>query len=140
MNNSFRAAAVSSLIVFTAVGGSTGIAGAATRTACEVMPAAQASGILESAVTTQARPDPVSAGSSLCVYSAGGHPIVQLGLTVMASDASAAEMFKMAQDAHSGRANLAGRRKGNIILSGIAVNHAQAAKLGALLDAAVKNL
>jgi hypothetical protein len=140
MNSSLRAVAASSLIVFAAVAGSAGQSSAATRTACEVMPASQASGILGSAVTAQVRPVPISAGSSVCVYMTGGRPIVQLGLTVMASDAVAEQMFKIQQQTSSQHPNVASRRKGNIVLSAITIHFTDARKLGALLDAAAKNL
>ena len=139
MNSSLRAVAALSLVVFAAVAGSAGQAGAAMRTACDVMPASQASGILGSAVTTQVRPNAVSPGSSVCVYMTGGRPIVQLGLTVMGSDAGAEMMFKMQQESSAAHPNTAGRRKGKILLSAITMNHDNS-KLGALLDAAVKNL
>ena len=137
-NTSLRAAAAA-FAVLAAIGASYGPSIAAPRTACEVLPASQASGILGSAVTTQVRPNAVSPGSSVCVYMTGGRPIVQLGLTVMGSDAGAEMMFKMQQETNAGHPNLAGRRKGKILLSAITMNHDNS-KLRALLNAAVKNL
>jgi hypothetical protein len=114
MNISLRAVAASSLVVFAAVAGSAGQGSAASRTACEVLPASQASGIIGQAVTTRSLPSPVGIGSSLCYYAAGGRPIVQVALTVMPTEAVAAQNFKMQQQTSSRHSNVASRQKGNM--------------------------
>lgn len=140
MNTSPRAIPASSLIVFAVLAGSAGQSSAATRTACDVMSASQASGILGSAVTAQARPLPPGSPSSVCMYIAGGHPIVQFGLTTLATDAIAEQMLKAQQQSGDQHQNLAGRRKGNVVLSAITIHFTDARKLAAFLDAAAKNL
>jgi hypothetical protein len=139
MNSSLRAVAASSLIVAAAFAGSAGQSSAATRTACEVLPAALASGIIGQTVTAQGLPSPVSPDSSLCYYTAGGRRIVQVALTVMQTEAVAARIYKQQQQASSRHPNVAARQKGNVVLSAITMN-GDGSKLGALLDAAAKNL
>jgi len=52
----------------------------------------------------------------------------------------AEQMFKIQQQTSSQHPNVASRRKGNIVLSAITIHFTDAGKLGALLDAAAKNL
>jgi hypothetical protein len=57
----------------------------------------------------------------------------------METEAAAAKMYAMQQQSGSRHPNTAARQKGNIVLAAIAMN-GDNSKLGALLDAAVKNL
>jgi hypothetical protein len=138
-NISLHAVAAASLAVLAAVGASSGPSSAAPRTACEVLPASLASSIIGQAVTTRALPSPLPNGSSLCYYTAGGRKIVQVALTVMQTEAVAARQFQMQQQTASRHPNAVARQKGNIVLSAITMN-GDNSKLGALLDAAAKNL
>ena len=131
--------AAASLAVFAISAASYGPSSAASRTACDVLTASQAGAVVGSPVTTQGRPSPVSAGSSVCMYLAGGRPIAQLGLTVAANEAVAAQSFKAQQQAAARHKNVGNRQKGNIILSGITMN-GDTQQLNRLLDAAAKNL
>ncbi len=90
-------------------------------------------------VTVQARPSPISSGSTVCMYMVAGKPVAQIGLTIMESEAVAVQSFKTQQLASAQHKNVASRQKGNIVLSGITMN-GDSAQLNALLDAAVKNL
>ncbi|MDP9105241.1 MAG: hypothetical protein M3N49_04830 [Candidatus Eremiobacteraeota bacterium] len=132
-------AATASLAVFAIFAASYGPSSAASRTACDVLTASQASAIVGSPVTTQGHPSPISAGSSVCMYLSGGRPIVQLGLTVAANEAVAAQVLKQQQQAAARHKNVGNRQKGNIILSGITMS-GDTQQLNRLLDAASKNL
>jgi hypothetical protein len=135
-NTSLRALAAS-LAVLAAVGASSGPSSAAPKTACEVLPASQASAIIGQAVTAKTYPSPASMGSSLCYYTAGSERIVQVALTNMQTEAVATKISKIkAQSKHPG---MAYRQKGSIILAAVAMN-GDDSKLGALVDAAAKNL
>ncbi len=132
--------AVASLAVFAVSTGSNGPSSAASRTACDVLTAAQASAVVGSPVTTFGRPAPSAGGSSVCMYrAAGGRPIAQLGLTVAENEAVAAQLFKAREQAGARHKNVANRQKGKIVLSGISMN-GDAQQLNRLLDAAAKNL
>lgn len=131
--------AAASLAVFVVSTGAYGPSSAASRTACDVLTASQASAIVGSAVTTRGRPSPISAGSTVCMYLSGGRPIVQLGLTVAASEAVATQIFKAQEQATVRHKNVGNRQKGNIILSGITMD-GDTQQLKRLLDAAAKNL
>jgi hypothetical protein len=139
MNIHFGIASAASLAVAIAAAGSSAPSSAASRTACDVLTAAQASAIVGSPVTAQGHPSPISAGSSVCVYLAGHAPIAQLGLTIAATEAVAVQMLKMQQQAGVDTKNVANRQKGKIVVSGITMN-GNMKQLVALLDAAVKNL
>ncbi len=139
MNFARGPVAAASLAVFVVSTGAYGPSSAASRTACDVLTASQASAIVGSAVTTRARPSPISGGSSVCMYLSGGRPIVQLGLTIAASDAVAAQVFKAQEQAAVRHKNVGNRHKGNIILSGITMD-GDTQQLKRLLDAAAKNL
>jgi hypothetical protein len=131
--------AAASLAVFAVSTGASGPSSAASRTACDVLTASQAGAIVGRPVTTRARPSPISAGSSVCMYLSGGRPIIQLGLTVAANEAVATQTFKAQQQATARHKNVANRQKGNIILSAITMN-GDTQLLNRLLDAALKNL
>lgn len=73
------------------------------------------------------------------MYLAGGRPIAQMGLTVMATEAVAVQTFKTQEQVSAQHKNVANRQKGKIVLSGITMN-GDTGQLNALLDAAVKNL
>jgi hypothetical protein len=139
MNMSLRATSAALIAIFAGIAASAGPSGAASRTACIVLPASQASKIIGSPVTTHDRPSPISAGSSVCLYMVGQRPIVQLGLTVMETEAVAVQNFKMQQQVASTHKNVANRQKGNVVLSAITMN-GDSSKLSAMLDAAAKNL
>jgi hypothetical protein len=85
------------------------------------------------------RPNPISSGSSTCMYLAAGRPILQLGLTVLPTEAVAQTNFKAQQQGAARHKNVGNRQKGNVVLSAIAMN-GDAGMLNALLDAAVKSL
>jgi hypothetical protein len=136
MHVSLRTLAASSLSIV-AVAVSSGLAAAAPRPACDVVTAAQASGIIGKAVTARAMPP--SGVSSVCMYLSGGRPVIQLGLTDMGSAATAAEIFKGQQQAAAAHPRTANRLKGSIVLSAFA-HSSDKATMNALLDAAVKNL
>ena len=139
MKFNFGAVAAASVAVFAVSTGAYGPSSAASRTACDVLTASQASSIIGRPVTTQGRPSPISAGSSVCMYLSGDQPIVQLGLTVAANEAVAAQSFRAQQQGAAGHKNVASRQKGNIILSGITMD-GDTRQLNRLLDAAAKNL
>jgi hypothetical protein len=139
MNIHFGIASAASLAVAIAAAGSSAPSSAASRTACDVLTAAQASAIVGSPVTTEGHPSPISAGSSVCVYRAGHAPVAQLGLTIAATEAVAVQMLKMQQQSGADTKNVANRQKGKIVVSGITMN-GNMKQLAALLDAAVKNL
>jgi hypothetical protein len=139
MNRYVRAIPAATLAVLTVVAGSAAPGGAASRTACTLVPAAQASALFARPVTTMERPNPISSGSSLCWYSSAGRPILQLALTVMATEAVAQTSFKNQQQAAATHKNVGSRQKGNVILSAITMN-GDGGMLNALLDAAAKNL
>jgi hypothetical protein len=73
------------------------------------------------------------------MYLSAGRPILQLGLTVMETEAVAQTTFKTQQQAAATHKNVGSRQKGNVVLSAIAMN-GDAGMLNALLDAAAKNL
>ena len=131
--------AAASLAVLVVSTGAYAPSSAASRTACDVLTASQAGAIVGRPVTAQARPSPISAGSSVCMYLSGRRPIVQLGLTVAASEAVATQLFKAQAQAAARHKNVANRQKGNIILSGITMD-GDTQQLNRLLDAAAKNL
>jgi hypothetical protein len=135
----FGIALAASLAAAIVAAGSCAPGSAASRTACEVLTAAQASAIVGSPVTAQGHPSPISAGSSVCEYRTGQAPIAQLGLTVTATEAVARQMLAMQQQAGADTKNVANRQKGKIVVSGITMN-GNMKQLAALLDAAVKNL
>jgi hypothetical protein len=139
MKNSSLRAVAASLAVLAAIGASAGPSGAAPRTACEVLPASQASGIIGQAVTARTYPSPASMGSSLCYYTAGSERIVQVALTNMQTEAVATKIYKIKQQSSSQHPGMVSRQKGKIILSAVAMN-GDNSKLNALLDAAAKNL
>jgi len=139
MNRLVRAIPAATIAVFTVLAGSTASSGAAARTACTLMPAARASALFARPITTMERPNPVSSASSTCMYLAAGRPILQLGLTVMQTEAVAQTTFKTQQQAAATHKNVGSRQKGNVVLSAISMN-GDASMLNALLDAAVKNL
>jgi hypothetical protein len=139
MNRLVRAIPAATLAVLTIVAGSTAPSGAASRTACTLVSAAQASALFARPITTMERPNPVSSGSSTCMYLSAGRPILQLGLTVMETEAVAQTNFKAQQQAAATHKNVGSRQKGNVVLSAIAMNR-DAGMLNALLDAAAKNL
>ena len=139
MNINLGTVAAASLAVFAVSTVACGPSSAASRTACDVLNASQASAIVGSAVTTMARPSPISAGSSVCMYMAGRRPIAQLGLTVAANEAVASQQFKMQQQVSAQHKNVGNRQKGNILISGITMN-GNTQQLNLLLDAAAKNL
>ncbi len=129
--------AAASLAAF-AVSSGYGPSSAASRTACDLLTASQASAIVGSAVTAQGRPAHAG-GSSVCLYRAGARMIAQFGLTVAENEAVATQIFKQQQQAAVRHTNIANRQKGNIVLSGITMN-GDAQLLNRLLDAAAKNL
>ncbi len=138
MNINLSTVAAASLAVFTVSTGSHGPSSAASRTACDVLTASQASAVVGSPITAQGRPAR-DGGSSVCMYLAGGRPIAQLGLTVAANDTIAARLFKARQLGSAGHRNVGDRQKGNILISGITMN-GDTQQLNRLLDAAAKNL
>jgi hypothetical protein len=137
--SSLRAVAAAALAGLAAIAASYGSVSAAPRTACEVLPASRASGIVGQTVTAQGHPSPVGVGSSVCFYAAAGRPVVQVALTVMETEAVAVRNYAMQQRTISQHPNVAGRQKGNIVLSAISMN-GDNSRLNALLDAAAKNL
>lgn len=139
MTRLVRSIPAAAIAVLALIAGSAAPGGAAPRTACALVPAAQASALFARAVTTVDRPNPVSAGSSTCMYISGRRPIMQLALTVAESQPVAQTMFKLHQHAEAGHKNIGSRQKGNIVLSAIAMN-GDGSMLDALLDAAAKNL
>lgn len=139
MNITFGTVAAASLAVFAVSIGSYAPSSAASRTTCDVLTASQASAVVGSAVTARGVPSPITRGNSVCVYSAGGRPIAQLGVIVAANEAVASQQFKMQQQASAGHKNVAIRQKGNILISGITMN-GNTQQLNLLLDAATKNL
>ena len=139
MNRLVRAIPAATFAVLIVVAGSTSRSGAASRTACTLVTASQASALLARPITTAERPNPISSGSSVCMYSSAGRPILQLGLTVMETEAVAQTTFKTQQQAAATHKNVGSRQKGNVVLSAIAMN-GDAGMLNALLDAAAKNL
>jgi hypothetical protein len=139
MNINLRTVAAASLAVFAVSVGSYAPSSAAPPTACAVLTASQASAVVGSPVTTMARPSPISAGSSVCIYSAAGGPVAQLGLTVAATAAVASQLFKAQQQVSAEHKNVANRQKGNILISGITMN-GDVQLLNRLVDAATKNL
>ena len=139
MNINLGAVAAASLAVCAVFIGSYAPSSAAPRTACAVLTGSQASAVAGSSVTTMARPSPISAGSSICIYSAAGRPIAQLALTVAANEAVASQQFKMQQQVAAQHRNVANRQKGNILISGITMN-GDTQLLNRLVDAATKNL
>ena len=138
MNIIFRSAAAASLAVFAAAAVSYGPSSAGSRTACQVLTGPQASGVLGTAVTARLTPTAIPT-MSVCMYMAGGRPIVQLGLQVMQTEAVATQVFRLAQQGSSAHKNTANRQKGNTVLSAITMN-GDSSKLNGLLDAAAKNL
>jgi hypothetical protein len=114
-------------------------AAAAVPTACGLVNAARASAVFGKPVTTMSRPSPISAGSTICVYSSGGEAIMQMGVTVMETAAIAKMNFKMYQQPGVTSKDTGNRQKRNYLISAITMN-GDRSKLDALLDAAVKNL
>jgi hypothetical protein len=139
MSRLVRAIPAATLAVLTVVAASTARSGAAPRTACTLVPASEASALLARPITTAERPSPISSGSSVCMYLSAGRPILQLGLSVMETEAVAQTTFKAQQQAAATHKNVGSRQKGNVVLSAIAMN-GDAGMLNALLDAAAKNL
>lgn len=136
MNTTLRSAAAASLAVFAGAICSYGPSSAGTRTACEVLTGPQASGIIGTAVTAQPRRSPMP-GNTVCFYMAGGHPIFQLGVSVMQTEAIAARLFNIQK--HGDHKEIVFRQKGNTVLSAITTNN-DPSKLNGLADAALKNL
>lgn len=96
----------------------------------------QASGIVGAAVTAQPQRTAVP-GTTVCFYMAGGHPIFQLGVSVMQTEAIAARLFNVQK--HGDHKEIVFRQKGNTVVSAITTND-DPSKLNALIDAAMKNL
>jgi hypothetical protein len=139
MSTRRRIISVVLVAVLAGIVASAGASDAASKTACAVLPASQASKIIGMSVTTRERPSAISPASSVCMYMVGQRPIVQLGLTVMETEAVAAQNFKIQQKAAAAHKNVANRQKGNVVLSAITMN-GDASKLNGLLDAAADNL
>jgi uncharacterized membrane protein len=112
---------------------------AAVPTACGLVNASRASTLFAKPVTTMSRISPISAGSTICVYSSGGTALMQLAVTVMQSEGIAKANFKMSQEAGVANKDTGNRQKRNYVLSAITMNDDRS-KLDALLDAAVKNI
>lgn len=113
-------------------------AGAATPAACRLVNAAPASAVLAIAVTTVDRPNPLSAGGSMCVYMAGGEPIVQLAITVAQSEGAAQALYRAQQRGTATEKNAGNRQKRNLVLSAITMS-GDSSRLNALVDLAVKS-
>jgi hypothetical protein len=139
MNRYVRTIPAAALAALIAGAGAAAPGDAAARTACTLVPAAQASALFARPVTTMERPNPISSGSSTCMYLSGRRPILQLGLTVMATEAVAQTSFKNQQQGAATHKNVGSRQKGNVVLSAITMN-GDTSMLNALLDAAAKNL
>jgi hypothetical protein len=138
MNRLARAIPAAALAALIVVAGSAARGGAASRTACTLVPAAQASALFARPVTTSVRPAAVPT-NSVCMYLSGGRPILQLGLNVMETEGVARTVFKMQQQAAAEHKNVGSRQKGNVVLSAITMN-GDVGMLNALLNAAVKSL
>ena len=132
---------VASMTIFAAAAapGAATPGGAGTPAACTLVNAARASALFGLAVTTVDRPNPISAGSSTCMYMVGGRPVMQLAITVMQSEGVAQVNYRNQQHAAATHKNVGSRQKGNLVLSAITMN-GDVSKMNALLDVAVKSI
>jgi hypothetical protein len=130
------AAAFAAVTIFAAAGAP---AAAAPAKACTLVNAARASALLARPVVTRDNPSPISAGSSMCLYTVGGRAVMQLAVTVMQTEAVAQANAAAHQQMAATHKNTGSRQKGNLVISAIAMD-GDPSKVNAFLDLAVKNL
>src|ERR1700737_1643825 len=111
MNRLVRALPAATRAALIVVGGSTARGGAASRTACTLVSASQASALFARPITTSVRPTAVPP-NSVCMYLSAGRPILQLGLNVMETEGVAQTVFKTQQQAAAAHKNVGSRQKG----------------------------